>query len=77
MLTEERKLGLMGLATLGITERVQLNRTESAICGVLKLCGIEEQSAESWASELIYNEGDQPLEAVERLLKQLDLEVGE
>lgn len=75
MLTEERKLGLIGLVTLGITERGRLNRTESAISGVLKLCGVEEQTATDWASEVIYNEGDEPIAAAEALLKHFDLEV--
>lgn len=74
-LTEARKLGLIGLATLGITERVTLNRTESAICGVLELCGIEESNAADWAAELVYSEGDEPINAVEQMLKALNLEI--
>jgi hypothetical protein len=75
MLTQENKLELVGLATLGIQERDKLRRTEAAICGVLKRHGVNESDADSWAGELIYNEGDDPVMAVDRVLGILELEV--
>lgn len=75
MLTQENKLELVGLSTLAITERDKLHRTEAAICGFLKRHGVDETEAENWAGELTYNEGDDPVAAVERVLKRLDLEV--
>lgn len=74
MLTEERKLGLIGLVTLAITERKRLNRTEAAICGLLKLVGIAEREAEDAAAEVTYNAGGEPIAAAEELLKTLGLE---
>lgn len=75
MLTKERKLGLLGLVTLAITERGRLNRTEEAICGLLKLCGVEDTDAETWSGELVFNEGDDAIVATERVLGILELEV--
>lgn len=75
MLTQDDKLKLVGLATLGIAERDKLRRTEGAICGFLKEHGVDESRAEDEAGELTYNEGDDPVAAVDRVLRGLGLEV--
>lgn len=75
MMTQERKLALLGLVTLAIAERSRLNRLEETICGLLKLCGVGNLDAETWAGELVYNEGDEPIAAVNRVLDVLDLKV--
>lgn len=72
---ESEKLQLIGLATLVIEERKKLDRTEAAICGFLKEHGVDETDAQNWAGELVYNEGDDPAAAVERVLGVLDMKV--
>lgn len=74
-LTEEERLVFVGLASLVIEERKQLDKTESGIAGFLKKHGIEERSASNWAGELVYNEGDDPVAAADSVLKSLGFEV--
>jgi len=76
-MTESEKLQLVGLATLVIEERKKLDRTEASICAFLKEHDVDETDAQNWAGELVYNEGDDPAVAVERILSVLDLKVKE
>lgn len=76
-ITQEDRLVLVGLASLVIEERKQLDKTESGIVGFLKKHGVEERSASNWAGELVYNEGDDPVVAADSVLKALDIEVEE
>lgn len=74
ILTQSDRLKLLGLATLGIAERKQLNRTEKIVQETLESLGISSSDAESWAGELVYNEGDDPIEAAESAMIGLGLE---
>lgn len=74
-LTQEERLVFVGLASLVIEERKQLDRTEAAVVGFLKKHGVDERQASNWAGELVYNEGDDPIKAADSVLAALDLEV--
>lgn len=74
-LTQEERLVFVGLASLVIEERKQLDRTEGGIVGFLKKHGVDETQASNWAGELVYNEGDDPIKAADSVLESLGLEV--
>jgi len=74
-MTQNDKLVLVGLTALVMGEREALDRTEAAIQKFLEGQGVSEDDARSWAGELVYNEGDDPIVAVDRVLGILELEV--
>lgn len=76
-LTKNQYNELLGLATLALGRRQELNSIEGSICGFLKARGVEETDADTWSGELVFNEGDDPVAAVRRILDVLDLEVEE
>lgn len=81
-MTQNEKLVLVGLIALvngsaAIAECEALDRTETAIQKFLEGQGVSEDDARIWAGELVYNEGDDPIAAVDRALGILELEVEE
>lgn len=75
MISKSDHVTLVGLTTIGIQKRQESSNAEDALRQVLVGCGVSDSDAETWASELIYNEGDEAARAVDRVLGILDVEV--
>jgi LDH2 family malate/lactate/ureidoglycolate dehydrogenase len=75
VLNETDKMTLVGLAAVVIRQRKDVDYTEKIIQRVLESHGVSEEDARTWTGELTYNEGDDPVEAVNRILDVLNLEV--
>lgn len=75
MLTQDDKLILIGLTSIVLQQRKDIAYTETIIQKTFESHGVSPKDSETWASEIAYNEGDDPIEAVNRVLSVLDLEV--
>lgn len=75
MLTQDDRLILIGLASIVIRQRRDVNYTEGIIQKVLESHGVDVENARMWAGEIVYNESDDPIAAVEGVLRALELEV--
>lgn len=78
--SEEQRLALLGLMTLLIGKRRELQRMEDTARRFLVEAGAREgqyRDVESAISEGVYNEGDDPEKATESVCRWLGLEVGE
>lgn len=75
MISKSDHVTLVGLTTIGIQKRQESSNAEDALRQVLVGCGVSDSDAETWAGELIYNEGDEAARAVDRVLGILDVEV--
>lgn len=75
MISKSNHITLIGLTTIGIQKRQEASNAEDALRQELVGCGASDSDAETWAGELIYNEGDEAARAVDRVLGILGLEV--
>lgn len=75
MLTQNDRLILIGLTSVVIRQRRDVDYTEGIIQKVLESHGVDAENARTWAGEIAYNEGDDPIAAVESVLATLELEV--
>lgn len=75
MLTQDDRLILIGLTSVVIRQRRDVDCTEGIIQKAFESHGVGTENARMWAGEVAYNEGDDPIAAVESALATLKLEV--
>lgn len=83
MISKEQFHTVLGLMTLIISRRKQLDETEKSASLFLRSIGAKDSDESAgmqildWVGEATYNSGDDPEDAARQLLRSLELEVEE